>query len=271
MPNKTTMSPTMPLQDDDNSAPPTAVCRFCLDGAEVAPLLTPCRCSGTQAHVHEHCLQRLVTTTAAADALVCQLCQTRYAVRRPAAASRWPAASAARARAALAAACGYPFYFAVTIATCSLLSYAVHEAVCHSKIVVPYCDEALVEDFYCKGADIGVMMLAVHAVCVSSVRGCRYWCVMTLEINRPYVYAALIASAVLSYMFDSSIAKSTGMYLVLTVASHNTLMCCCGGELHRRRAVRFQNRDDDDEQPDGPHPAPYVPPSPSSDRLPEVV
>jgi len=35
-----------------------AVCRICFDGDDSGDLVEPCGCSGSQAHVHEKCLQR---------------------------------------------------------------------------------------------------------------------------------------------------------------------------------------------------------------------
>jgi hypothetical protein len=57
----------------------TPQCRFCLE--EETPLIRPCKCSGTQAHVHPHCLQRwveLAPTSAARTS--CQMCHHSFNV-----------------------------------------------------------------------------------------------------------------------------------------------------------------------------------------------
>lgn len=68
------------MGEDANDAP--NICRICFDGADAGELVTPCGCTGTQAHVHESCLLRwrklqlVQGKTAAANR--CEVCCHRY-------------------------------------------------------------------------------------------------------------------------------------------------------------------------------------------------
>jgi len=50
--------PSSMVDDVTTSEAEAACCRICFDGAEAGTLVAPCRCSGTQASVHEACLLR---------------------------------------------------------------------------------------------------------------------------------------------------------------------------------------------------------------------
>jgi len=58
------------------------ICRICFDGAEAGLLVEPCRCSGTQAHVHEACLLRWrrlqLLQGKQAAASQCGICNQKY-------------------------------------------------------------------------------------------------------------------------------------------------------------------------------------------------
>jgi len=71
-------------------------CRFCFDGgSDDEPLVTPCRCTGTSAHVHARCLLkwqtwRILTTASSgggteerAKSLSCSVCKATYATAPP--------------------------------------------------------------------------------------------------------------------------------------------------------------------------------------------
>jgi len=61
--------------DDD----PQSQCRFCLE--EDGALVRPCKCTGTQAHVHPHCLQTwLQTAPTQTSRTTCQTCHHKYSV-----------------------------------------------------------------------------------------------------------------------------------------------------------------------------------------------
>ena len=47
--------------------PEAPSCRFCFEGPAFGALISPCACSGTQAHVHIKCLRRWQRTTRSAD------------------------------------------------------------------------------------------------------------------------------------------------------------------------------------------------------------
>lgn len=70
----------------------TRVCRICFDGADSGQLVSPCGCSGTQALVHDSCLQRWrriqLLQGKLAAAQKCEICGQKYsdsleAPRRP--------------------------------------------------------------------------------------------------------------------------------------------------------------------------------------------
>ena len=63
------------MADDDR------ICRICLDSAALdAPLVQPCKCSGTQAHVHVACLQRWQNTHHHLTRRnICPVCRNVYA------------------------------------------------------------------------------------------------------------------------------------------------------------------------------------------------
>ena len=55
--------------------PEVPSCRFCFEGPAFGALISPCACSGTQAHVHIKCLRRWQRTTRSADGgRTCQVC-----------------------------------------------------------------------------------------------------------------------------------------------------------------------------------------------------
>jgi len=55
--------------------PEAPSCRFCFEGPAFGALISPCACSGTQAHVHIKCLRRWQRTTRSADGgRTCQVC-----------------------------------------------------------------------------------------------------------------------------------------------------------------------------------------------------
>lgn len=64
-------------------------CRFCFEGPAFGPLISPCACSGTQAHVHIKCLRRWQRTTRAPDGgRTCQVCRRMFLAPPPSLAER---------------------------------------------------------------------------------------------------------------------------------------------------------------------------------------
>ena len=64
------------------------ICRFCLFGEELTenPLITPCKCRGSQMYVHRRCLRKWInTTTQPHFAVYCQICQNPWILQ-----VRWP-------------------------------------------------------------------------------------------------------------------------------------------------------------------------------------
>jgi len=64
------------------------ICRFCLMPEEVItdPFISPCRCSGSEAHVHKYCLYRWRRETLNnRHRDYCQICLSQYNIIR-----RWP-------------------------------------------------------------------------------------------------------------------------------------------------------------------------------------
>lgn len=59
-------------------------CRICAGGEEDGPLISPCKCSGSMSYIHPECLQKWIeqrpNTAQGEEALVCEVCHTRYAV-----------------------------------------------------------------------------------------------------------------------------------------------------------------------------------------------
>jgi hypothetical protein len=54
-------------------------CRFCFEGPGAGALISPCACSGTQAHVHIKCLRRWQRTTRASDGgRTCHVCRRMF-------------------------------------------------------------------------------------------------------------------------------------------------------------------------------------------------
>lgn len=59
--------------------PEAPSCRFCFEGPAFGALISPCACSGTQAHVHIKCLRRWQRTTRSADGgRTCQVCRRMF-------------------------------------------------------------------------------------------------------------------------------------------------------------------------------------------------
>ena len=59
--------------------PEAPLCRFCFEGPAFGALISPCACSGTQAHVHIKCLRRWQRTTRSADGgRTCQVCRRMF-------------------------------------------------------------------------------------------------------------------------------------------------------------------------------------------------
>ena len=59
--------------------PEAPSCRFCFEGPAFGALISPCACSGTQAHVHIKCLRRWQRTTRLADGgRTCQVCRRMF-------------------------------------------------------------------------------------------------------------------------------------------------------------------------------------------------
>lgn len=59
----------------------SAICRFCLEDltSEENPMIQPCKCKGSSAHVHEVCLRKWRRTTAHSKNIThCQLCLKKY-------------------------------------------------------------------------------------------------------------------------------------------------------------------------------------------------
>ena len=64
--------------------PSTAECRFCFaaadaDGGDAGTLIRPCECSGTQAYVHDSCLQAWL---AESHDLRCRVCRSPFLLLR---------------------------------------------------------------------------------------------------------------------------------------------------------------------------------------------
>ena len=55
------------------------ICRICFEGDDEYPLFEPCKCTGSVAHIHEHCLFRWVDTKDHKFPK-CELCKTRYRI-----------------------------------------------------------------------------------------------------------------------------------------------------------------------------------------------
>ena len=54
-------------------------CRFCLEEEDDPPLIRPCKCTGTLAHVHPHCLQRwLQMAPTHTSRTTCQMCHHQF-------------------------------------------------------------------------------------------------------------------------------------------------------------------------------------------------
>jgi len=59
----------------------SAICRFCLEdlSSEENPMIQPCKCKGSSAHVHENCLRKWRRTTLHSKNIThCQLCLKKY-------------------------------------------------------------------------------------------------------------------------------------------------------------------------------------------------
>ena len=64
-------------------------CRFCFEGPGAGALISPCACSGTQAHVHIKCLRRWQRTTRASDGgRTCHVCRRMFLAPPPSLAER---------------------------------------------------------------------------------------------------------------------------------------------------------------------------------------
>ena len=57
-------------------------CRICFEGGDETPLIEPCNCTGSVAHIHKHCLFRWLNTKNETFP-TCELCKTHYRINRP--------------------------------------------------------------------------------------------------------------------------------------------------------------------------------------------
>ena len=56
-------------------------CRICFEGGE-SPLIEPCNCTGSIAHIHKYCLFRWLATKNERFP-ICEICKTPYRITRP--------------------------------------------------------------------------------------------------------------------------------------------------------------------------------------------
>ena len=94
--------PKPPVSLSPRPPPEPPTCRFCFEGPAFGALVSPCACSGTQAHVHIKCLRRWQRTTRASDGgRTCHVCRRVFLTPPPSLAERVSlnAWRAARARA----------------------------------------------------------------------------------------------------------------------------------------------------------------------------
>jgi hypothetical protein len=257
---KTEMATTTRPPPAESAAPccDEHVCRICLENAVDVPLLSPCRCSGTHAHVHETCLRQWVeTTTLPAARTTCQLCQTRYATFRPAetiSSSRWPRCKRLK-RWVISSMTSMTFLGIVIVGVSILIADSAYYVVCNDNTthtnasltaddddpadgMLIVCGSAFVQfcSAYIAGSAISVMILAMHATCFVLARGCRrYWGVVCARSRHSGVSFVAIMCFFGAYMLQSTVLQSTGVYLVVVSAIYKSIWSIHG----ERHAARF--------------------------------
>jgi hypothetical protein len=236
-----TSSDTVAVETDGASV----VCRICLDSEHDAnsPLISPCKCAGSQGYVHEACLVHWIDTTSNQAAKTrCQLCNTHYAMRRVRK-RRACSLKLVRDQFVFCVMENVLGFFAVLVVSfCMLLSYFIHTYMCKNSLEfeeVVLCDTALIFEagsVYLLGSIVCTFLFVLHSVYFFVLRGASQWCMAVCSQNRtPLITLLIMLCLILSYVYSNVILQATALYLIDISAMHKLIWALNGNDYERLR------------------------------------
>ena len=231
---------------DDASAP---CCRICLDTDVAENLISPCRCAGTSAFVHNACLRHWIeTTTLRAARFKCQQCQTSYAslVDQPPPRERPPREGNA-VRNAAARVFKYTYVLTVPVQTFSTL---VGRGLCSAAASGERigCDSgSAVMGAYIAGSNVSCLLAAIIVCYCLVAHGCFPWCLICW--SRPHqktVVPVCIACMIVALAWRATLPQAVALHLLATSVIQNAVAAISASEainleLLRANRLRFVN------------------------------